>query len=412
MNRLTIILIATGLFASALSQAQTMVISRGGSRPVVSAPVENFTGGARIETLFESLAPSDASGGSVTFEPGARTAWHSHPKGQILIVTAGIGRVQRWGQAIEEIRSGDVVRIPSGEKHWHGASPHSSMTHIAITEHLDGTRVRWMEKVSDEQYNGVISSPEQQTQAAAQPGVQSERQPAPAIRHQGTARPSGELQQRIAPGLATLTDDVLFGDVWKRPELSPRDRSLVTLSVLIATGKPAQLTGHLGRALDNGVQPGEASGLLAHLAVYCGWPSAVSALEVYERVYTARKVDTAVLRAMRPRLSAPASDAMRAKAGLGELDDFAPKFVQLTNEVLFDDLWRRSDLSLRDRSLVTIAALAATGSDDQLDFYVRRGVDSGLTSAQIAEALTHLAFYAGWARATQAMTAVTKTFGK
>src|SRR5688500_3245157 len=106
MNRLTIILIATGLFASALSQAQTIVISRGGSRPVVSAPVENFTGGARIETLFESLAPSDASGGSVTFEPGARTAWHSHPKGQILIVTAGIGRVQRWGQPIEEIRSG------------------------------------------------------------------------------------------------------------------------------------------------------------------------------------------------------------------------------------------------------------------------------------------------------------------
>ena len=110
-------------------------------------------------------------------------------------------------------------------------------------------------------------------------------------------RPSGPVQQRIAPGLATLTDEVLFGDVWIRPDLSPRDRSLVTISVLIATGKPAQLEGHLGRALNNGVLPTEASGVLAHLAIYSGWPSAVSALEVYDRVYTARKVDTSSLAA-------------------------------------------------------------------------------------------------------------------
>ena len=181
------------------------------------------------------------------------------------------------------------------------------------------------------------------------------------------------MQQRIAPGLATLTDDVLFGDVWRRPELSPRDRSLVTISVLIATGKPAQLAGHLGRALTNGVQPSEASGLLAHLAIYCGWPSAVSALEVYEQVYTARKIDTAALRTVTPRLPAPGSDAARAKALNDELGAVAPKFVQLTNDVVFDDLWRRSDLSVRDRSLVTIAALAAMGDDDQLDVYLRRG---------------------------------------
>ena len=143
--------------------------------------------------------------------------------------------------------------------------------------------------------------------------------------------------------------------------MSPRDRSLVTISVLIATGKPAQLAGHLGRALDNGVQPGEASGLLAHLAIYCGWPSAVSALEVYDQVYTARKVDTAALRGVRPRLPAPASDAAVARAVNDQLGSVAPKFVQLTNDVVFDDLWRRSDLTLRDRSLATIAALAATG---------------------------------------------------
>ena len=205
---------------------------------------------------------------------------------------------------------------------------------------------------------------------------------------------------------------MLFGDVWRRPELSPRDRSLVTISVLIATGKPAQLAGHLGRALDNGVQPGEASGLLAHLAIYCGWPSAVSALDIYDQVYTARKVDTAALRAVGPRLPTSASDAARAKAVNDQLGTVAPKFVQLTNDVVFDDLWRRSDLSLRDRSLVTIAALAAMGDDDQLDFYLRRGLESGLTRAQIAEALTHLGFYAGWAKATRAMTAVTRTLGK
>ena len=397
MNMFTAMLTTMALLASASTDAQTVVITRSGSRAVRPGPTENFTGGVRVEMLFEAQEPSHASGGSVTFEPGARTAWHLHPRGQILIVTAGTGRVQRWGGPIDEIQAGDVVRIPAGEKHWHGASPQASMTHIAITEHRDGTVVQWMEKVSDEQYNGAPQSPEG---------------PPPSSQQRGTAGASGALQQKIAPGLATLTDEVLFGDVWRRPELSPRDRSLVTVSVLIATGKPAQLAGHLGRALDNGVQPSEASGLLAHLAVYCGWPSAVSALDVYEQVYTARKVDTSALRAVGPRLPAPTSDAARARALTDELGTVAPKFVQLTNDVVFDDLWRRSDLSLRDRSLVTIAALAAMGDDDQLDPYLRRGLENGLTRGQIAEALTHLGFYAGWAKATKAMTAVTSSLGR
>jgi 4-carboxymuconolactone decarboxylase len=391
MNVFTGMLTMMVLLTSATTEAQTMVITRAGMRPVQPASPENSTGNVRVEALFEALDPSHASGGSVTFESGARTAWHSHPQGQILIVTDGIGRVQLWGQLIQEIRSGDVVRIPAGQKHWHGASPQAPMTHIAIAEHRDGTRVQWMEKVSDEQYN-----------AAAQPSSQQK----------GTAGASGALQQKIAPGLATLTDEVLFGDVWGRPELSPRDRSLVTVSVLIATGKPAQLAGHLTRALNNGVLPSEASGLRAHLAIYCGWPSAVSALDVYDQVYAARKVDTAALRAIGPRLPAPASDAARAKALTDELAAVAPKFVQLTNDVVFDDLWRRSDLTQRDRSLITIAALAGMGDDDLLDFYLRRGLESGLTRAQITEALTHLGFYAGWAKATKAMTAVTRTLAK
>jgi 4-carboxymuconolactone decarboxylase len=395
MNRFTAMLTTMAVLASIPTQAQTLVVTRGGSRPVRQAPADNFTGGVRVEMLFEAVDPSHASGGSVTFEPGARTAWHSHPRGQILIVTAGTGRVQRWGDPIEEIRQGDVVRIPAGQKHWHGASPHASMTHIAITEHRDGTRVQWMEQVSDEQYAGVPEGPKGGAQA-----------------QQGANRPSGPVQQRIAPGLATLTDDVLFGDVWSRSELSPRDRSLVTISVLIATGKPAQLVGHLRRALDNGVQPSEASGLLAHLAIYCGWPNAVSALEVYDQVYTARKVDTARLWSAGQRLPTPDSDAARAEAMTEDFGATAPKFVQLTNGVVFDDLWRRPDLTLRDRSLVTIAALAAMGDDEQLVPYLRRGLENGLTRAQIAEAVTHLAFYAGWSKATKAMTAFTRSLGK
>jgi 4-carboxymuconolactone decarboxylase len=390
------------LFTPRLTEAQTIVITRGGSRTVRPGPAENFTGSVRVEMLFEAVDPSHASGGSVSFEAGARTAWHSHPGGQILIVTAGTGRVQQWGGPIEEIQAGDVVRIPADQKHWHGASPHASMTHLAITEPRDGTSAQWMEKVSDEQYG----------QTPARPHVQSEPQSQPPTQEQGKGRPSGAVQQKIAPGLAMLTDDVLFGDVWRRPELSPRDRSLVTVSVLIATGRPAQLAGHLGRALDNGVQPGEASGLLAHLAIYCGWPSAVSALDVYEQVYTARKVDTAALRTLSPRLPAGASEAARARALADELGTVAPKFVQLTNDVVFGDLWQRGDLTRRDRSLVTIAALAATGDDDQLDFYLRRALESGLTRAQITEALTHLGFYAGWTRATKAMSAVTRTLDK
>ena len=365
---------------------QTMVISRAGSRAVRTPPPVNFTGGVRVEMLFEALDPSHASGGSVTFEPRARTAWHSHPRGQILIVTAGTGRVQRLGGPIEEIRAGDVVRIAAGQKHWHGASPQSAMTHLAVSEHREGSAVEWMEQVSDAQYDAVAPPPPQE----------------------GATRPSGPRQQAFAPGMAVLTDDVLYGDVWRRPELSPRDRSLVTISVLIATGKTAQLAGHLARGLDNGLKPAEVSGLLAHLAIYSGWPSAVSALEVYEQVYTARNVHTAELRAVGARSAAHPSDGSRAKAATEQWGAVAPKFVELTNSVVFDDLWRRPDLTPRDRSLVTLVALAATGDDDQLELYVRRGLESGLTRSQITEAITHLGFYAGWGKATAAMTAVAR----
>ena len=129
-----------------------MDIKRAGSQSSDKGPAEWFTGIVRIDPLFRAPDPARVAGASVTFEPGARTAWHAHPLGQTLIVTSGCGRVQRWGGAIEEIRPGDVVWIPPGEKHWHGASPTMAMTHIAIQERLGDKAADWMEHVSDEQY--------------------------------------------------------------------------------------------------------------------------------------------------------------------------------------------------------------------------------------------------------------------
>jgi quercetin dioxygenase-like cupin family protein len=129
-----------------------MDIRRVGAQPSNKGPADWFTGTVRIDPLFSANAPARAAGAAVTFEPGARTAWHTHPLGQTLVVTAGNGWVQRDGGPIEEIRLGDVVWFPPGEKHWHGATPASAMTHIAITEKLDGKNVDWMEHVTDEQY--------------------------------------------------------------------------------------------------------------------------------------------------------------------------------------------------------------------------------------------------------------------
>ncbi len=129
-----------------------MEIKRSGSQPSSRGPAEYFTGTVRIDPLFQAPAPARGFAASVTFEPGARTAWHTHPLGQTLIVTAGCGLVQSWGGAIKRICPGDVVSCPPGEKHWHGATASTAMTHIAIVEHLDGKAVDWMEKVSDDEY--------------------------------------------------------------------------------------------------------------------------------------------------------------------------------------------------------------------------------------------------------------------
>jgi quercetin dioxygenase-like cupin family protein len=133
--------------------APTVVVTRNGSQPSLKGPLDNFTGSVRVDPLFAARHPSTTSGGLVTFEPGARSAWHTHPLGQTLVVTAGTGWVKSWNGQKQEMKPGDVVWIPPGVKHWHGASATTGVSHIAVQQAVDGKNVQWMEKVNDEQYN-------------------------------------------------------------------------------------------------------------------------------------------------------------------------------------------------------------------------------------------------------------------
>ena len=261
------IMFATGscsLLAQEQGSPASASISREASRAVTvtQGGDTRFTGTARITSLFTANTPSRVTGGQVTFEPGARTAWHTHPVGQTLIVTAGTGRIQFWGGAIQEIRTGDVVSIPPATKHWHGASPGTSMTHIAIQEQVKGKTAEWFEKVTDEQY-GIAAS------ATPTPDKNSRAQ---------------QLYGEIAPKFAELTDKVLYADVWERPGLSKRDRSLVTVSALIALNRPDQLRSHLELASKNGLTREELIETITHLAFYSGWPSSVSAATIAKEV--------------------------------------------------------------------------------------------------------------------------------
>jgi 4-carboxymuconolactone decarboxylase len=250
---------------------EAIVVTRSEAQASRQGPAENFTGSVRVDQPFQAAAPGRVLGARVTFQPGARTAWHSHPLGQTLVVTSGVGRVQRWGDPVDEIRPGDLVWIPAGQKHWHGASPTSAMTHIAIVETLDGRSADWMEMVTDEQYG----APLRPRPAAAAPEAAPAGQPTPAQRLMGD----------LAPKLAQLTDDVLYADVWARPQLTPRDRSLVTISALVAMNRPDQLRSHLALARDNGVTEEEIAETITHLAFYAGWPSAVTAVTVAKEVF-------------------------------------------------------------------------------------------------------------------------------
>ena len=259
----------TGAIATQTPKA--ISITRNSSPPQQMREAENFTGSVGVEIIQEAASPSPLTIARVTFAQGARTAWHSHPLGQTLIVTTGAGWVQQEGSEKQEVRVGDVVWTPPGVKHWHGATATDRLTHIALTEQQpDGKRVEWMEKVSDAQYNAP---------------AKAQAVPPPVRLSTTNNRPSARAMGDFAPKLAEITDDVLYADVWERPQLSRRDRSLVTVAALIALNRPDQLRSHITRAQANGVSKEEVVETITQMAFYAGWPNAVSALAVAREVF-------------------------------------------------------------------------------------------------------------------------------
>jgi len=220
--------------------------------------------------------------------------------------------------------------------------------------------------------------------------------------------------QSVAPALDRYTQNRLLGELWNRPDLSPRDRSLVTVAALIARNQPIELPTYVGLALEAGVTPGEISEVITHLAFYTGWGNALAAVPVVKEAFAERNIGSDQL----PPASSPllpldeASEAQRAARVGQQFGAAAPGLVQNTTDVLFRDLWLRPGLAPRDRSLVTVSALIASGQVAQIPYHLNRAMDHGLTQAQTGEVLTHLAFYAGWPNAFSALPVAKEVFEK
>jgi 4-carboxymuconolactone decarboxylase len=218
----------------------------------------------------------------------------------------------------------------------------------------------------------------------------------------------------VAPALEKYTNDTLLGDLWKRPGLTARDRSIVTLAALIARNQTIEMAFSVDRALDSGVKPAEVSELITHLAFYAGRANALSAAVVVKDVFAARKIRPDQLPLASPKLL-PLNEAAEADRAKRVGDQFGAEFpgvTQYTTDVLFRDLWLRPDLTPRDRSLTTISALVANGQVAQLNGHIPIGMTNGLTQPEIAEAITHLAFYVGWPNVFSAMPVARDVFEK
>jgi len=220
-------------------------------------------------------------------------------------------------------------------------------------------------------------------------------------------------ESAVIPSLNTYAAGPL-AELWKRPVLHPRDRSIVTLAALIARNQTSELAHYLNVALDNGVKPREIAEIITHLAFYSGWANAVSADAIAKDVFQKRKIGSDQLPGARPKLLMldEATEEKRAKNVEQQFGKIAPGLVRYTTDVLFRDLWLSPDLAPRDRSLVTVAALIATGQVAQITFHLSKAMDNGLTAEQAGEVVTHLAFYSGWPNAFSAVSVVKEVIEK
>jgi 4-carboxymuconolactone decarboxylase len=222
------------------------------------------------------------------------------------------------------------------------------------------------------------------------------------------------MANEVAPALQQYRQQRVLGEVWKRPQLSARDRSIVTLAALVSRQQTIEMPFYLNLALDNGVKPREVAEIVTHLAFYSGWGNAASAVAVAKDVFAQRKIGADQLPQLAPQLlpldeKAEAQRAARVSADFGNV---APGVVQYTTDVLFRDLWLRPDLAPRDRSLVTVTALIANGQVAQIPYHLNRAMDNGLTKEQAGEVLTHLAFYVGWPNVFSALPVAKEVFAK
>jgi 4-carboxymuconolactone decarboxylase len=234
------------------------------------------------------------------------------------------------------------------------------------------------------------------------------------LRAEQKPMPTLDDVRSVAPALEKYTQGRLLDEVWKRPGITARDRSIVTLAALIARNQTIEMPYYLGLALDNGVKPGEISEIITHLAFYSGWPNAMAAVAAAKDVFVQRKIGAEQLPTVSPRLLPldEAAEVQRAERVGQQFGAVAPGVVQYTTDILFRDLWLRPDLAPRDRSLVTVSALIASGQVAQIPYHLNRAMDNGLTQAQAAEVLTHLAFYAGWPNLVSALPVAKEVFEK
>lgn len=218
----------------------------------------------------------------------------------------------------------------------------------------------------------------------------------------------------VSPALEKYGETRIFGEVWKRPGLSARDRSIVTLATLVARNQAADMPRYVEIALDSGVKPAEISELITHLAFYSGWGNAMSAVAATKEVFSRRGIGANQLPAASPKPLPlnEAAEADRSARVSQQFGNVSPGVVQYTTDVLFRDLWLRPDLAPRDRSLVTVSALVASGQVAQIPYHLNRAMDNGLTQPQASEVLTHLAFYAGWPNVFSALPVAKEVFEK
>ncbi|AWY44077.1 cupin domain-containing protein [Pseudomonas putida] len=330
-------------------------ISRAGTQASMAGPADYFTGRVRVDPLFPGTDEINASGAYVSFEPGARSAWHTHPAGQRLVVTSGVGLVQEWGKPVQEIRPGDVIVCPPGVKHWHGAAPASAMTHLAVTGSVDGKNVDWLEKVSDEQYNA-----------------------------RGTQTPPAK-----PPVSQTL---------------SAKQQAIPLIAAAMATSNMSALNAALNRGLDAGLSVSEAKEILVQLYAYSGFPRSLNALGELKNVVEARqqrgiqddpgREPGRVIPTGNELLAAGKANQTRIAGApvQGPLFDFVPVINQYLQTHLFGDIFERDNLDWQSRELATVAALAVTpGVESQLRSHMAASLRVGLTTAQLRQLIQLLA---------------------